>query len=136
MTRAGPKRAPTEPSTPEKRAAVERARQAAAARKSAGVPPALVEALAVSVPECIARWRADPWWTHERIVKTAHVCGDVLAHCGDIFVPDVRVRQECVDDAFEALTQAVAAGSFCPGGADFGGLHFESDPTWLARGES
>lgn len=117
---------------------VERARQAAEARKAAGAPPALITALAVSVPECIARWRADPWWTHDRVVRNAHVCGDVLAHEGDLlqFAGQSRASRKRAPEVFEALTQALAAGSFCPGGASFGGLHWESDPAWLARGDA
>jgi hypothetical protein len=39
--------------------------------------------------------------------------------------------QEAVDDAFDILTQGLAACSFAPGGVDFVGLHFESDQRWL-----
>lgn len=140
MSRIGPKRAPRRT---EREMRVERARQAAEARKVAGVPPGLVAALAVSVPECIARWRADAWWTHDRVVRNAHVIGNALPHPGAADVlqfgaerGNAAERQAQLDMAFDMLTQGIAASSFCPGGSDFAGLHFESDPAWLARGDT
>lgn len=123
-----------------------------AMRRLAEARARLVEA----VPEWIAFWLADPWWTHDKVIEQGRICGDILAHPGggDVLQfgsqrrrPAEREEQE--EDAFNALVTCVAALSFAPGGVGLDSKRFmvpgdslvppdgpvwKSDPARLGRG--
>ena len=89
-------------------------------------PPVLCELLRIAVPMWIERLRALPW--EERRARATAVA-DVVAHGGDLLIPDRRCQPGQRAKVFNAVAEGLALLALQPGGARFGPLRFECPGT-------
>lgn len=90
--------------------------------------------LELAVPLWVQRFR-DEGKSLRRLLGEAQACADLVAEKGDLlqFSGKEKSAKEDCKEAFNALAKGMAISSFMPGGVKAFGLHFESDPAWLAE---
>ena len=82
----------------------------------------LEAALGCAVPLWIAKLKQQP---HDVILARAQVLATTVASTADNVLYRSKKKGETAK-AFNALAEAIAVLSFCPGGITFRGLHFEA----------
>jgi hypothetical protein len=108
-------------------------------------PPALLPCLQLAVPLWVQRWRDEGRTLDEVMAEGPRVAG-LMGFSGSALMWPVKGEKQapkCPDgtpareralgsaEMFNELARGIAALSFCPGGVDFAGGHWESKPEWL-----
>lgn len=85
-------------------------------------PPSLLLVLEVAVPMWIDRIR--DWSVDERTRRAGELVDAIASHGDDLFGRPKGKRGQSAE-AFNRTAEALAIGSYQPGGVSFGGLHWQ-----------